>query len=113
MPTKCLLACADEFLLGSIVEDLVNQGNDLVCSEIISNSQDEVLVAIERVGPDVLIICHRTHNTLPIQFAQLYARYPAMLIITVSTDDNYIHIYGKQRMLITQSADLLSAIQGA
>ncbi len=112
MPTKCLLACAEEFLLGSIVEDLLNQGNDLVCSEIICKSQDEVVKAIERDKPDVLIVCHKTHNTVPIQFAQLYARYPTMLIITVSTDDNYMHIYGKQKVLITQSADLLSAIQG-
>jgi hypothetical protein len=112
MPTKCLLACADEFLLASIVEELLNQGDDLVCSEVVSISQTEVLAAIDRVTPDVLILCHRTHNTVPIQFAQLFMRYPAMLIITVSTDDNYMHIYGKQKVLMTQSKDLLAAIQG-
>ena len=111
MPTKCLLACADEFLLGSIVEDLLNRGNDLVCSEIICNSKNEMVKAIERDKPDVLIVCHKTHDTVPIQFAQLYAQYPTILIITVSTDDNYMHIYGRQRVIINQSGDLLSAIQ--
>jgi chemotaxis response regulator CheB len=111
MPTKCLLACADEILLGSIVEDLLNQSDDLVCSEIISTSQDEVLAAIDRVTPDVLVLCHRTHNTVPIQFAPLFMQYPELLIITVSTDDNYMHIYGKQKVLLQSSSDLLSVLQ--
>jgi len=112
MPTNCLLACADEYLLGSIVEDLLNHGDDLVCSEIIGNSHAEVFSAVERNEPDVLILCHKTHNTIPIQFAQLIARYPAMLIITVSSDDNYMHIYGKQKVLLTSSSDLVSVIEG-
>jgi len=112
MPTKCLLACADEYLLGSIVEDLLNHGDDLVCSEISGNSHEEVFSAVERNEPDVLILVHKTHNTIPIQFAQLITRYPAMLIITVSSDDNFMHIYGKQKVLLTSSSDLLLAIEG-
>jgi len=112
MPTKCLIACADELLLGSIVENLLNQSEGLVCSEISSFSQKEVFAAVDRDQPDVLILCHKTHNTLPIPFAQLFTLYPAMLIITVSTDDNYMHIYGKQKVLMTQSSDLISVIQG-
>ena len=83
----------------------------MVCSEIVSSSQNEVLDAIERVEPDVLILCHKTHNTIPLQVAQLYLNFPAMLIITVSTDDNYMHIYGRQKVLMTQSQDLLAAIR--
>jgi hypothetical protein len=111
MPTKCLLACADDTLLATIVEDLLRQGDDLVCSEVVSISQAEVIDAIERVAPDVLILCHKTHNTILLQLAQLYFNYPSMLIITVSTDDNYMHIYGRQKVLMTQSKDLLAAIQ--
>ena len=112
MPTKCLLACTDELLLGSIVEYLLTQGDVLICSEIISSSQKDIIQAIEHHNPDVLIFCHKTHNTAPLQFAELFTRYPAMLIISVSTDDNYMHIYGKQKVLMTQSSDLLSVIQG-
>jgi len=111
MPTKCLLACTEERLLGSIVEDLLNQSDDLVCSEIIGGSPKEITQAVELHKPDVLIFCHKTHNTVPVQFAQLFTLYPEMLIITVSTDDNYMHIYGRQRVMISQSGDLLSAIQ--
>lgn len=112
MPTNCLLACADELLLGSIVEDLLNQGDDLVCSEIVSNSAEKIVESVAHHEPDVLILCHKTHNTVPVQFAKLFLAYPEMLIITVSTDDNYMHIYGKQKVLMTHSSDLLSVIQG-
>ena len=111
MPTKCLLAYEDEILLGSVVEYLLDQSDELVCSEIISSSQDEVLAAIERVDPDVLVLCRLTHNTIPIQIAPLLMRYPTLLIITVSMDDNYMHIYGKQKVLMQSASDLISVLE--
>jgi chemotaxis response regulator CheB len=111
MPKKCLLACADEILLGSIVEDLISRGDELSCTGIIGKSTSELMAAIEKIQPDVLVMCHKTHNTLPVRFLDILARYPGMRIITVSTDDNYMHIYGKQKVLMRNSSDLLSIIQ--
>lgn len=111
MPTKCILARTDELLLGSIVEDLLIQGDDLELTEIIGKSKNEVIDAIDRLHPDVLVLCRKTHDTITSNFMQLLQDYPDLLIITVSTDDNYMHIYGKQKVLITQSSDILSVIQ--
>ena len=111
MPTKCILACADELLLGSIVEGLLTQRDGLELIEIIGKSKKEVVDAIDRLHPDVLLLCHKTHDTIPSNFMQLLQDYPDLLIVTVSTDDNYMHIYGKQLVLITPSTDLISVIQ--
>jgi DNA-binding NarL/FixJ family response regulator len=111
MPIKCLLACADEMLLGSIVEDLLTQDNNMELCEIIGMSQPEVIKAIERKNPDVVVFCYQTHDTVPSNFMRILQDYPELLIITVTSDDNHMHIYGKQKVLMTQSEDLISVIQ--
>lgn len=111
MPTKCILACKEDLLLGSIVEDLLTQNDGLELIQIIGKSQMELLEAIEEQQPQVLVLCHKTHDTMPNDYLDILQRLPELLIITVSTDDNYMHIYGKQKVLIRQSTDLLSVIQ--
>lgn len=111
MPIKCILACSNEVLLKSIVEDLLRRTNELELVEIVAESQVELLEAIEEHQPQVLVMCHKTHDTLTMNYLEILQRYPEVLMITVSTDDNYMHIYGKQKVLITQSTDLLSVIQ--
>ena len=111
MPTKCILACTDELLLGSIVEDLLTQSDGLELTEIIGKSRAELITAIENTHPEVLVLCHKTHDTMPTDYMEILQRFPALLIVTVSTDDNYMHIYGKKKVLMTQSSDLLSVIE--
>lgn len=111
MPIKCILASKDELLLGSIVEELLTRSNDLELIEIMGKSPAELIAAIEQNQPEVIVLCHATHDTIPADYLGILQRFPELLIITVSTDDNYMHIYGKQKVLMTQSSDLLSVIQ--
>ena len=111
MPTKCILVSKEELLLGSIVEELLTHNDTLDLTEIRETSQKELFDALEQIHPEVLIICHKTHYTLPIEYLQILQRFPDLLIITISSDDNYMHIYNKQKVLMRQSSDLLSVIQ--
>jgi DNA-binding NarL/FixJ family response regulator len=111
MPTKCILACTDELLFESIVESLLAQHDDLELIQMIGNSKMELLEAIEINQPQVLVLCHRTHDTFPTDYLFFLQHHPDLKIITVSMADNYMHIYGKQKVLIKQSTDLLSVIQ--
>jgi hypothetical protein len=111
MPTNCILSCTDELLFESIVESLLSNLDDLELTQMIGSSQMELLEAIEKIQPQVLVLCHRTHDTLPTDYIFFLQHYPDLKIITVSSEDNYMHIYGKQKVLIKQSTDLLSVIQ--
>jgi hypothetical protein len=111
MPIKCILACSEELLLGSIVEDLLTQNEGLELIEVIGKSQMELIEAIEAHKPHVLVLCHKSHDTIPTDYLDILQKLPELLIITVSTDDNYMHIYGRQKVLIRRSTDLLSVIQ--
>jgi hypothetical protein len=111
MTIKCILACTEELLLGSIVEDLLTQSDSLDLIEIIGKSQMELLDAVEVNQPQVLVLCDKTHDSIPNDYFDILQKLPELLIVTVSMDDNYMHIYGKQKVLIRQSTDLLSVIQ--
>lgn len=111
MSTKCILARKDELLLGSIVEDLLTHSEGMELTEIMGRSQAELIEAVENNHPEVLIMCHKSHDTMPADYLGILQKFPDLLIITVTTDDNYMHIYGKQKVLMTQSSDLLSIIR--
>jgi hypothetical protein len=44
---------------------------------------------------------------------KLLMLYPRLLVIIVNEDDNWIHIYRKQDVLMTSSADLVTALRTA
>lgn len=110
MQTKCLLACADERLLGAIIEDLLIKDDNLELIEIIGTSEAEVFGALDSQHPNVIIFCYKTHDAIPPIITLISNEYPELLTITITSDDNYMHINGKQKILVTQTSDLLSVI---
>lgn len=111
MPIKCLIACENEFLLGTIVENLLAPITNMELSGIIGTSKSEMVEAIERKKPDVIIFCNNSHNTAPANLVRIIKSYPDIRIVTVTANDNYMHIYGKQKYLMTKSTDLVEFIQ--
>ena len=110
MSTKCLLACEDEFLLGAIIEDILNKDSSLKLTAIIGISNADVIEALERQHPDVIIYCHKTRDDFSANITHINNEFPELLIIAITPDDNYMQINGKQKIPVTQSADLLSVI---
>ena len=110
MPTKCLLACANEGMLGAIIEDLLIQDGSLELTAIIGTSNAEVIGSLESQHPDVIIFYCNTHDSIPSNITLIRNEYPELLIISVTPDDNYMQVNGNQKILMTQSSDLLSVI---
>jgi len=110
MPTKCLLACENEFLLGAIIEDILNKDSSLKLTAIIGISDAEVIEALESQHPDVIIYCHKTRDDFSSNITYINNKFPELLMITITPDDNYMQLNGKQEILVTQSSDLLSVI---
>ena len=106
----CLLACEDEFLLGAIIEDILNKDSSLKLTAIIGISDAEVIEALESQHPDVIIYCHKTRDDFSSNITYINNKFPELLMITITPDDNYMQLNGKQEILVTQSTDLLTVI---
>jgi len=106
----CLLACENEFLLGAIIEDILNKDSSLKLTAIIGISDAEVIEALESQHPDVIIYCHKTRDDFSSNITYINSKFPELLMITITPDDNYMQLNGKQEILVTQSTDLLTVI---
>lgn len=106
----CLLACENEFLLGAIIEDILNKDNSLKLTAIIGISDAEMIEALESQHPDVIIYCHKTRDDFSSNITYINNKFPELLMITITPDDNYMQLNGKQEILVTQSSDLLTVI---
>lgn len=112
MKSKTIVLWGREDLLSSSVEIfLTTQKGWRVIN--ISNEEnfDALLVAINKVHPDVVIIhlgnCTGVLN-LP---TELFRSLPDVKVITLSSKDNLIEIYNKQNVIVRSASDLISAIE--
>ena len=110
MTIKCILVCARQMLLAAALEDLLAQLGGLEVVEIVDDNEAVLQEAIERIKPDIVILCQSTHHTNPTRVIRLLMQYSQLHVITVSAVDNLLHIYGKQEIMIQKTSDLISAI---
>ena len=112
MKSKTIVLWGREDLLSSSVEIfLTTQKGWRVIN--ISNEEnfDALLVAINKVHPDVVII-HLGNCTSVLNLpTELFRSLPDVKVITLSSKDNLIEIYNKQNVIVRSASDLISAIE--
>jgi N-dimethylarginine dimethylaminohydrolase len=111
---KTIVLWGREDLLSSSVElFLTAQKGWKVISISNEESFDALLLAVEKVHPNVVII-HQgdrsTNSSLPMQLIQ---DYPGLRVITVSLQNNLMEVYSKQNILVKAASDLISAVESA
>ena len=112
MKSKTIVLWGREDLLSSSVEIfLTTQKGWRVIN--ISNEEnfDALLVAINKVHPDVVII-HLGNCTSVLNLpTELFRSLPDVKVITLSSKDNLIEIYNKQNVIVRSASDLISVIE--
>ena len=114
MKSKTILLWGRDDLLSSSVElFLTAQKGWEVISISNEESFDALLLAMDKVHPDVVIIQQgdrSANSSLPMQLIQ---DFPGLKVITMSLQDNLMEVYSKQNILVKAASDLISVVESA
>jgi chemotaxis response regulator CheB len=110
MKTTCILVCSDQALLSDVIESLLSPKEEMEVVVITNDSEDELMEAVRRRHPDVVILCQSSHNARPNRLMRLLMQTSGMQVVTVSASDNMMRVYGKQEVQIHKTSDLLTAL---
>jgi len=113
MTVKTILIMGQEDILSYSVDHyLTHQKGWNVVS--ISNEEifDELMLAVNKVNPDVVII-HQDDQTRHLNLpAILLQDHPMLKVITLNLNNNLMEVYSKQNILVKSTSDLISVVEG-
>jgi len=110
MTIKCLIVCSNE-LMGITVENLCKTQADMEVINAQFLGEDDLIQEFKRYQPDVLIVDERIEVNDPTRLLQSLAVMPNIRVILLNDKDNILHVYKKHNVLVTQVADLISAVR--
>jgi len=112
--SKTIVLWGREDLLSSSVElFLTSQKGWKVIS--ISNEEnfEALILAVDKVQPDVVIIQQGDHSSNSYPLMKLIQNHPGLRVITVSLKNNLMEVYSKQDVLVKSASDLISMVETA
>jgi DNA-binding NarL/FixJ family response regulator len=110
--SKKIVIWGNEDLLSSSVELLLAGREEWeVVSLLHEEGPNAFLLAVEAVQPDIVII-HPGCRQDPIELLlQLLQDHPAIRVILINLENNFLEIYSKQNLLVKETSDLISVIE--
>ena len=111
---KRVAVILSEFLIGRGVESLLSRDTDLIVTSLSydGNGGESIIHHINRYEPNVVIIDESLQNDDSWNVFNQLLEFPKLRVLVLSVRDNRIEIYDRKEILVSQSADLLSAIKG-
>lgn len=108
---KRILVILNDPLLAIGVENLLTRETDLTVQSAASCDGKALVHQVENFQPEVIIF-DENHpiDQLPVML-NLLKDCPELRFMVVGVNDNRVHIYNKQEILITRGADLVEAIR--
>jgi len=112
MTLKTILIIGREDILSYSVElYLTNQKGWNVVSFSNKENLDELIRAVNKVNPDVVII-HQEDQAHPLNLPTILLQdHPSLKVITLSLNNNLMEVYSKQNILVQSTTDLISVIE--
>lgn len=114
MPIPCVLVLTENSLLGLALTNLIHAADSgLAVFESNAKEFDELIWEINTYSADVILV--EKDNTFAGEdsLTKLLTMYPKLLIVIVNEEDNWLHIYRRNNLLLTSAEDLLEVIQTA
>ena len=112
--SKTIVLWGREDLLSSSVElFLTSQKGWKVIS--ISNEEnfEALILAVDKVQPDVVIIQQGDHSSNSYPLMKLIQNHPGLRVVIVSLKNNLMEVYSKQDVLVKSASDLISMVETA
>jgi len=110
--SKMIVVWGNEDILSSSIEHIlaVKEGWTVVSTSSKANLE-ALIQAAENTQSDVVIIQQGcTHEPTPFML-QSIPDHPAIKVITISLENNLMNICGRQKILVKEASDLISAIE--
>jgi len=101
----------EDNLLSELISRLLNQATDLDVVGLAPRDEAALVEEISRIRPAVVVLDTATQLTNPDSLLCRLSDVADMLLVAVSVNDNAIRIYGKQKVVITQSEELVAIIR--
>ena len=112
MHIPCVLVITVNSLLGLALMNLIKvSDNGLVVFESTAKEFDELTQEITTLSADVILVERSNPFAGEDSLAKLLMSYPKLLVIVINEEDNWLHTYRREDVLMTSTADLISAIQ--
>ena len=107
----CVVIYGEGLLLGTIVESLSMHEPELEIIGIQADDELELFSAIERYAPNAVIIQQCTQTIDPKRLTGLLADHPDMRVIMAGADDNWLQVYHRKDILLTNPEELIRMIR--
>ena len=114
MHIPCVLAITKDSVLGHALTNLINSSDvGFVVVESNAKTFDELIEEINTNNADVILLEKSDPFAAEEMLTRLLMLYPRLLVIIVNEENNWLHIYRREDLLMTSSADLITAIRSA
>jgi hypothetical protein len=113
MAITVLISCAND-LIGQSVEKLCRTQKDLDVINASFLDQPDWVKLLARLQPDVFIVDEADYHLdlhTPTWPFELLEHFPDLRVIEVSEQANQLYIYQRRKVLVSQVADLFSAVR--
>ena len=114
MNIPCVLIVVKNSLLSFALTNLINASDKGVAViESTARELDELIIEINNNEADVVLLDKTSSFASEEMLTKLLMMYPKLLLIVVNEENNWLHIYRRDDILMTSARDLLSAIVSA
>ena len=114
MHIPCVLAITKDSVLGHALTNLINSSDvGFVVVESNAKTFDELIEEINTNNADVILLEKSDPFAREEMLTRLLMLYPRLLVIIVNEENNWLHIYRREDILMTSTADLITAIRSA
>jgi hypothetical protein len=108
----CVLAITKDSVLGRAMTHLItNSEVDLHVVESEAETLVELINEIVYYEADVILLEKSSPFAGKEALTKMLSLYAKLLVIVISDDSNWLHIYRREDILLTSSTDLISVIQ--
>jgi hypothetical protein len=108
-----VLIVENESLLGAALEHLLTGIAEFQVVGIKAPDEETLIEAIKHIQADVLIFDEVSLLKVSLRFLTKILNYPYLRIVVVNANNDYVQVYYKQEVAISQAADLINLIRGS
>ena len=111
MSIPCILALQKDSLIRLTLANLIgNSEDELVSIDSEAENLEELIREINQYHAKVIIIGNPSTFAKEASLSKLLVLSSNLLVIVIQEDNNWLHIYTKEKKLLTSTTDLLDVI---
>ena len=110
MNPLCILIVVTNTLLKQAMTNLLVNHSDMTVITRGIDTVQELVDEIARHTPEVVVLAEGTLLASADTLVSLLMLYPGLRVIVLSEESNWLHVFSKEEVLMTQAADLVDLI---